>query len=117
MLEWQPREHHDAVVAFLAVERDVVVAQPLETLARESVVRALGLLQTKNVGTRGLDKLRDEIDAKAHRVDVPGGDRDLHARDGLNPAAVLYAVSRSATQAQSGRVSGARLVKIRRLFG
>ena len=54
--ERQPREHDDAVIALLAVERDVLVAQPLETLAREFVVRALGLLQAEDVGADGLDE-------------------------------------------------------------
>jgi hypothetical protein len=69
--ERQPREHDDAVIALLTVERDVLVAQPLETLARESVVRALGLLQAEDVGADGLDEPGDEIDAQAH-LSVPG---------------------------------------------
>ena len=56
-LERQPREHDDAVVAFLAVERDVFVAEPLEPLARKSVVRTLGLLQAENIGLTALRNL------------------------------------------------------------
>ena len=74
-LERQPREHDDAVIALLTVERDVLVAKPLEALARKSVVRAFGLLQTQDVRTDRLDELGDEIDAQPHRIDVPGGDR------------------------------------------
>ena len=58
-LERQPREHDDAVVALLAVERDVLVAEPLEALARKSVVRAFGLLQAQDVGTDRLDEFGD----------------------------------------------------------
>ena len=78
-LERQPREHHDAVIALLAVERDMLVAKPLEALARKAVVGAFGLLQAQDIGTHRFDEFGDEIDAKPHRIDVPGGDRNLHA--------------------------------------
>ena len=73
-LERQPREHGDAVIALLAVERDVLVAEPLEALERKGVVRALGFLQAEHVRPRRLDELRHQIDAQPHRIDVPGGD-------------------------------------------
>ena len=44
-------------MSFLAVERDVLIAEPLEALARKAVVRALGLLQTQDIGTRRFDNL------------------------------------------------------------
>ena len=78
--ERQSRKHDDAVIALLAVERDVLVAEPLETLARKSVVRALGLLQAKDVGPDRLDEFGDQIDAQPHRIDVPGRELDLHGR-------------------------------------
>ena len=34
-IERQPRDHGDAVIALLAVERDVLIAEPLEALAAE----------------------------------------------------------------------------------
>ncbi len=80
-LERQSRDHDDAVIALLAVERDVLVAEPLETLERKSVVRALGLLQAKNVGPHRLDEFGDQIDAQPHRIDVPGRELDLHGRN------------------------------------
>ena len=77
-LERQPREHDDAVIALLAVERDVLVAEPLEALERKVVVRALRLLQAENVRTNRLDEFGDQIDAQPHRIDVPG--RELKCR-------------------------------------
>src|SRR5262245_35122682 len=79
-IEWQPREHDHAVIALLAVERGMLVAEPLEALEREFVVRAFGLLQTEHVRPHRLDETGDEIDAESHRIDVPGRDLDLHAR-------------------------------------
>jgi hypothetical protein len=67
------------VVPFLAVKRDVLIAEPLEALARKAIVRAFGLLQTQDIGPHRFDKFGDQIDAKTHRIDVPGGDRNLHA--------------------------------------
>ncbi len=78
-LERQPRQHDDAVMAFLAVERDVLVAEPLEALEREPVVRALGLLQAQDIGTHRFDEFGDEIDAEADGIDVPGRDGQFHA--------------------------------------
>jgi hypothetical protein len=66
------------VIALLAVERDVLIAQALETLEREFVVRTFGLLQTKNVGTDGFYEFGDQIDAQPHRIDIPGCDLDFH---------------------------------------
>ena len=77
-LERQPRDDDDAVIALLAVERDVLVAEPPEALEREGVVRALGLLQAEHVRPRRLDELGDEVDAQPHRIDVPGGDGKTH---------------------------------------
>ena len=77
-LERQPRQHDDAVIALLAVERDVLVAEPLEALERKGVVRTFGLLQAENVRPHRLDEFRDQIDAQPHRIDVPGGELELH---------------------------------------
>src|SRR5215510_10319038 len=77
-LERQPREHRHAVIALLAIDRGVHIAEPAETLVRKAVVRALGLLQTQDVRTHGLDELRHQTDAQPHRVDVPGGDGETH---------------------------------------
>src|SRR5712691_1023752 len=77
-VERHARKHRHAVVALLAVERDVLVAQALQALEREAVVRALGFLQAEDVRPRRLDELGDEVDAQAYRVDVPGGDGETH---------------------------------------
>jgi len=47
--EGQPREHDDAVVALLSVERDILIAEPPEPLQRKFVVGTFGFLQTKHV--------------------------------------------------------------------
>src|SRR5262249_22647366 len=77
-LERQAREHGDAVVALLAVERAIAVAKARKTFVREFVVRALRLLQAENVRANRFEEPRHQIDAKAHRIDVPGRDLDLH---------------------------------------
>src|SRR5215217_5660115 len=76
-LERKARKHDNAVIALLAVKGDVLIAETLEALERKLVVRALRLLQAQHVRPRRLDKLRDQIDAQAHRIDVPGGDGEL----------------------------------------
>src|SRR5215217_2045102 len=76
-LERKARKHDDAVIALLSVEGDVLITEAPEALERKLVVRALGLLQTEDIRPRRLDELRDQIDAQAHRIDVPGGDGEL----------------------------------------
>src|SRR5215470_10139653 len=44
-LERNARDYGDAVIAFLSVESDVLVAETLEALHWESIIRTLGLLQ------------------------------------------------------------------------
>src|SRR3974377_547442 len=80
-LERYARDHRDAVIALLPVERDVLIAEPLEALERKSLVRALRLLQAEYVRPHRLDELGDEIDAQADRIDVPGRDREGHHAD------------------------------------
>ena len=46
----QPRDDGDAVIALLAVERDVLVAELAELAERELPVRAFRLLQAERVG-------------------------------------------------------------------
>lgn len=41
----QPRDDRHAVIAFLAIQRDVVVAEPLEPFQRKRVVGALNFWQ------------------------------------------------------------------------
>src|SRR3977135_1811286 len=77
-IERQAREHGDAVIALLAVERDMRIAEPRESLERKLVVRTFGFLQAEHVRPLGLDETRHQVDAKPHGVDVPGRDRDVH---------------------------------------
>ena len=77
-LERNARDDGDAVIALLSVERCVLVAETLEALQREGVIRTLGLLQAEHIGLRALQEPRDEIDAQADRVDIPGGDLEGH---------------------------------------
>ena len=71
-IERQARKHHDPVITLLSIEGDVLIAEPLESLARKFVVRALGLLQAQHIRADRLDEFRHQIDAQAHRIDVPG---------------------------------------------
>ena len=80
-LERQAREHDDAVIALLAVECDVLVAEPFETLERKLVVGTFGFLQAEDVRPRRLDEPRHRVDAQPHRVDVPGRDGETHGFD------------------------------------
>ena len=80
-LERQLRDHGDAVIALLPVQRDMLVAETLEALQREGVVDALRLLQAKHVGPRRFEKFGDDIDAQAHRIDVPRCQGEPHGPD------------------------------------
>jgi hypothetical protein len=82
-LERQSRQHHDAVIALLPVERGVLVAEPPESLQGEFIVGTLGFLQAQNVGPHGLEEARHEIDAQPHRIDVPAGDSQFHRDQGV----------------------------------
>src|SRR5690606_7231458 len=78
-LERQPRDDGHAMIALLTVEGDVLIAESLETLEWELVVRTLRLLQADRVRPRRLDEACEEVDAQPHRIDVPGCDLELHA--------------------------------------
>ena len=74
----QLRDDGDAIVALVADEGLVDIAGLAEGLGRELLVRRLGLLQAEDVGLVSLQELGDHADAQAHRIDVPGGDGELH---------------------------------------
>ena len=74
----QAGEHGDAMITLLPVDRRMFVAEPPEALQRKRIIRAFRLLQAEDVGPRRLDEFGDEIDAQPHRVDIPGGDLELH---------------------------------------
>ena len=63
-LERQPRDDGDAVIALLPVQRDVLIAEPLETLQRKGVVDAFGFLQAQHIRPRRFDEPGDEVDAQ-----------------------------------------------------
>jgi hypothetical protein len=67
-LERQPREHRDAMIALLPVQRGVLIAEALEALQREGVVRAFGLLQADHVRPHRLDEARDQINPQANEL-------------------------------------------------
>jgi hypothetical protein len=71
-LEWQARNHGYAVIALLAVERDMLVAQPFEAPGGKFSIRTFGFLQTQHVRPYRLQESRNQIDAQPHRIDVPG---------------------------------------------
>ena len=89
-VERQPRDHGDAVIALLAVQRDVLIAEPLEALARKGVVDALDFLQAEHVGPHRLDELRHQVDAQPHRIDVPGGELELHVTPSRHPRRIFH---------------------------
>src|SRR5262249_50250534 len=73
------------MVSFLTIEGGVGVTELCEPLERKLVVRALGLLEADHIRPCSLDELRHEVDAQAHRVDVPGRDLQIHARRQRRP--------------------------------
>ena len=77
-LERQARDDGDAVIALLPVQRDMLIAEPLEALQRKRIVDAFGLLQAQHIRPRALQEFGDDVDAQAHRIDVPGGDGEPH---------------------------------------
>ena len=62
-IERQARDRCNAMIALLPVQRDVLVAEPLEALGRKSVIGTLGLLQAEHIGPDRLDEFRHTVDA------------------------------------------------------
>src|SRR5882672_4399797 len=77
-LERQLRDHSDAVITLLPVQRDVFVAEAFEALQRKCVVDAFGFLQAQHVRPRRFEEFGDDIDAQAHRIDIPGCQGEAH---------------------------------------
>ncbi len=63
----------------LAVKHDMLIAERAERIEGEVVVDDLGFLEAQDVGRGFLQKLLDDGDPEADRVDVPGD--DFHACD------------------------------------
>ena len=76
--ERQARDDGDAVIALLAVDRDVPVAGLAERLLRKIGVEALGLLQAEDVRTVLSKEAAHQVDPQPNGVDVPGGDGERH---------------------------------------
>src|SRR5579863_8159787 len=70
------RDDGDAVVALLAVERDVPVAELLERGGGKIRVGAFRLLQAERVRLLILEESGDRFDAQPDRIDVPSGERE-----------------------------------------
>ena len=70
-LEGQFRDDGDAVITLLSVQRDMLIAETLESLQREGVVDALGFLQAQHIRPRRFEEFGDDVDAQAHRIDIP----------------------------------------------
>jgi hypothetical protein len=68
------RDGGDAVIALLAVDLDMLVAELAEGLERELVVRTFRFLQAQHVGLPLLQEGFHDRQAKPDGVDVPGGD-------------------------------------------
>src|SRR4051812_9344496 len=84
--EREAREDRDAVVALLAGVGDLGIAVRAQLLQREAIVGALRLLQAQDIGRFLLEKAADLLDAQADRVDVRGGDAEVHGAR-VGPAA------------------------------
>src|SRR6266702_2110780 len=80
-LERQFRNDGDAVVALLPVQRDVLISEPLESLQRKGVVDAFGFLKAQHVRPRRFEEFGDDVDAQAHRVDIPRCQGKTHGGD------------------------------------
>ena len=74
------RDNGDAVIALLAVDRDVLIAELVKLRRGKFGVAALGLLQAENVGPLLAQIARHEADAQPHRIDVPCRNGEAHRR-------------------------------------
>ena len=70
----------NAVIALLAVNDDVLVAERPERRIGKKLVRNLGLLQAEDIRPGLHNELLDDGHAQPHRVDVPGRNRKSHAQ-------------------------------------
>ena len=75
-----PRDRGDAVIALLAIDRDMAVAACLEGRMRKQLVRALGFLQAQYVRRIDVEQMLDDRQTQPHGVDVPRGDGQRHRK-------------------------------------
>ena len=71
------RDRRDTVVALLAVDRDVLVAECPQIAGRKLAVRALRLLKAEDVGLVLAEETADQGKAKANGINVPGRERQI----------------------------------------
>ena len=74
------RGNRDPMIAFLAVDRGIWVAELMECSQGKLAVPALRLLKAENVRRLFPQKAGHEIDPQPDRIDVPGGKGETHAR-------------------------------------
>ena len=70
----------DAVIALLPADGDMRISGVAERVIRKICVRTLRFLEAQDVRLVPGQVTHDEIDAQAHRVDVPRSDGKCHAR-------------------------------------
>ena len=101
--EGDPRGDGNPVVAFLTVDREMLVPELPEDPCGKLRIPALGLLKTKHVGRVREQILLYQLSAQTHRVDVPG--RYLQAHGGLCSisTAPMTAMSKRSQQASWAR--------------
>jgi hypothetical protein len=78
--QWEFRGNRDPMIAFLAVDRSIWLAEFMESRQGKLAVPALRLLKAQNVRRLLPQKAGHEIDPQTDRIDVPGGKGETHAR-------------------------------------
>src|SRR5580693_41520 len=78
--ERDARDDRDPMIAFLPVDRDMRITGFPKGPVGKIAVRALRFLEAQNVGLVFEKKSHNEINAQAHRIDVPCGDGKGHGR-------------------------------------
>src|ERR1700690_1542569 len=74
------RNDCDPVIALLSVDRDMGITRLTERPKGEIGVRALRFLQAQDIRLVLEKKSHNEINAQAHRINVPCGDGKGHGR-------------------------------------
>lgn len=67
-----------AVIALLAIYREMFITELAEIITRKLTIAALGFLKAQNVGGLLVQKPRDLRKAKANRINVPRGELQIH---------------------------------------
>src|SRR5690606_21899494 len=98
-LDRTARNGGDAVIALLAVDLDMAVAQRMKAVERKELVGTLRLLQAQHVRRALQKQALDDRHAQPHGVDVPGGYREGHGGSGGESKAGTY----SHSQKRQGR--------------